>query len=230
LARRCTLYLKRLFAGARFLGFMLSEMPSIVALWRVAPSVRFRDFAILASGSLRAMPLRRRRSSFDHGRLTDAFLRRTTALSTLAPTRQLNSTTGVMHGFPPLATFASQSRAISTYGLGRLDDFRRANFVDVAIRVRWLARLVESRAPWARPADGRSSSTRGLSPLPEPALPSRPPVTISRARGGRPRCSLRPRRHSRAYRIGRGGIAASPAVQTHAVISLSLVSSASAAR
>ena len=78
---------QRFFADARFLGVILSEMPSMVALWRVAPSVRLRDFAILASGSLRAMPLSRRRSSFVHARLTGAFLRRTKAFTTRAPIR-----------------------------------------------------------------------------------------------------------------------------------------------
>src|SRR5260370_36664681 len=78
---------QRFFAGARFLGFILSEMPSIVALWRVAPSVRFRDLAIFESGSLRAMPLRRRRSSFDHGRRIGAFLLRIATLATVAPIR-----------------------------------------------------------------------------------------------------------------------------------------------
>jgi hypothetical protein len=45
---------QRFFANVRVLDFKLNERPITVALCRVAPSVRFRDFAILASGSLRA--------------------------------------------------------------------------------------------------------------------------------------------------------------------------------
>src|SRR5262245_27152030 len=78
---------QRFFAGVRFLGVIRSETPIIVALWRVAPSVRLRDFAIFESGSLRAMLLRRRRSSFDHGLLTGGFLPRARALTTSAPDR-----------------------------------------------------------------------------------------------------------------------------------------------
>jgi hypothetical protein len=75
---------QRYFADVRLLGVILNDMPAIVALWRVAPSVRLRDFAIFESGSLRAILLRRRRSSFDHGRRTGAFLLRAT-LATIAP-------------------------------------------------------------------------------------------------------------------------------------------------
>jgi hypothetical protein len=73
------------FADLRLLGVILNDMPTIVALWRVAPSVRLRDFAIFESGSLRAMLFRRRRSSFDHGRRTGAFLLRIATLATIAP-------------------------------------------------------------------------------------------------------------------------------------------------
>jgi hypothetical protein len=81
------------FADLRLLGVILNDMPTIVALWRVAPSVRLRDFAIFESGSLRAMLFRRRRSSFDHGRRTGAFLLRIATLATIAPLHI--STTGM---------------------------------------------------------------------------------------------------------------------------------------
>jgi hypothetical protein len=77
---------QRLFAGVRFLEANASDTPDIVALCRVAASVRLRAFAILGSGSLRAMLLRRRRSSFDHALRTGAFLVRTATFTTFAPT------------------------------------------------------------------------------------------------------------------------------------------------
>jgi hypothetical protein len=76
---------QRLFARARFLGVMLTETPRFVAFWRVAASVRLSAFAIFAAGSLRAMPLRRRTSSFVQGRLAGAFFDRATALAMCPP-------------------------------------------------------------------------------------------------------------------------------------------------
>src|SRR5208283_4120397 len=78
-----------------------------VAFWRVAPSVRLRAFAIFEAGSLRAIPLRRRTSSFDHGRLTGAFLLRATALAMSAPVWYVSGTNGVLHKFQSPATLAN---------------------------------------------------------------------------------------------------------------------------
>jgi hypothetical protein len=91
--RRRRYSIQRFFADARFFGVILNDIPTIVALWRVAPSVRLSDFAIFESGSLRAMFFRRRRSSFDHGRRTGAFLLRVAILATIAPLHI--STTGM---------------------------------------------------------------------------------------------------------------------------------------
>jgi hypothetical protein len=52
-----------------------------VAFCRVAPSVRLRVFAIFASGSLRAMLLSNRKSSFDHARRAGVFLARAAAFA-----------------------------------------------------------------------------------------------------------------------------------------------------
>lgn len=78
---------QRFFANARRLGARLSDRPITFAFCRVAPSVRFKDLAILATGSLRAMLLRVRRSSFDQGLLTGDLLARGKALAMKAPIR-----------------------------------------------------------------------------------------------------------------------------------------------
>ncbi len=75
---------QRFFAGVRFLRAELSDTPKAVAFWRVALSVRLSALAIFATGSLRAMPLRARTSSFDHGRQAGDFLLCATALATFA--------------------------------------------------------------------------------------------------------------------------------------------------
>jgi hypothetical protein len=61
------------FAALRFFPDKLSEIPDCVARWRVAPGVRFNACAIFARGSLPAIDLRARKSSFDHARFTGAF-------------------------------------------------------------------------------------------------------------------------------------------------------------
>src|SRR5271167_470367 len=50
---------------------VLSEMPSAVAFWRVAPSVRFSALAICEAGSLRAIDFSVLTSSDAQGRLED---------------------------------------------------------------------------------------------------------------------------------------------------------------
>jgi hypothetical protein len=77
------------FADARFWGARLSDKPITVAFWRVAPSVRLSAFAILATGSLRAMDLRTRTSLLDHGLRIGAVFFRTIALATFAPTQMI---------------------------------------------------------------------------------------------------------------------------------------------
>jgi hypothetical protein len=76
------------FADARFWGARLSDKPITVAFWRVAPSVRLSAFAILATGSLRAMDLRTRTSLLDHGLRIGPVFFRTIALATFAPTQK----------------------------------------------------------------------------------------------------------------------------------------------
>jgi hypothetical protein len=61
-------------------------------------------FAIFAAGSLRAIRLRSRTSSFDHGRLTGAFLLRATSLAMSAPVWHVCDTTRVLHELQALAT------------------------------------------------------------------------------------------------------------------------------
>ena len=100
----------RFFADVFFLDGSASDTPVVVALCRVAASVRLRAFAILASGSLRAKLLRRRRSSFDHALRTDGFFFPTIALTTFAPDCFANKCAiGVMHGLRFLATMARTS-------------------------------------------------------------------------------------------------------------------------
>jgi hypothetical protein len=57
-------------------------MPSAVAFWRVAPSVRFSALAICEAGSLRAIVLSVLTSSDPQGRLEDCDFG---ALATLSP-------------------------------------------------------------------------------------------------------------------------------------------------
>src|SRR5208282_1222791 len=86
--RLCDLLLPQpFFADALFFGASLSDTPITVAFWRVAPSVRLSAFAILATGSLLAMDLKTRASSFDHGLRIGAVFFRTIALATFAPTQ-----------------------------------------------------------------------------------------------------------------------------------------------
>jgi hypothetical protein len=80
------------FADLRFWGARLSDKPITVAFWRVAPSVRLSTFAILATGSLRAMDLRTRTSLLDHGLRIGAVFLRTIALATFAPTQMIFDT------------------------------------------------------------------------------------------------------------------------------------------
>lgn len=92
------------FAGARFLGLILSETPSPFAFWRVAPSVRPSALAIAAAGSLRAIRLRRRRSSLDHDLRSGVFFFLVAALATFPPVWWICNGNEIMHAPHLLAT------------------------------------------------------------------------------------------------------------------------------
>src|SRR5208283_2868633 len=93
-----------------------------VAFWRVAPSVRLRAFAIFAAGSLRAIRLRSRTSSFDHGRLTGTFILRATALAMSRSTLTASESSGAQtHTYvaPGIVRVKSRQKYLKFQSFGR---------------------------------------------------------------------------------------------------------------